>query len=260
MKALALSIYALTYAAAALLAGCGGSQPPIGAPGAMPQTRAIATHAERSGSWLSFSIPVAIHGKATANIFTRATLAGAAVRLQGRQAPAGARRGIYVAQYFGSSVLGYAKNNSGNGPPICSISGVSNVQDLATDTVGNLIVPNVYRVNVYRGPPMCGPPLATISDSYGQATDAAAVNAATGPIVVANMNGPGFVVVCTARSLKCAQLTPPSTGIGAVGGVAMDKNDNCWADAFNAAITGVDLIYWARCTGSGVIAPRVSRM
>jgi hypothetical protein len=35
--------------AAALLAGCGGSQPPIGAPGAMPQTSAIATHAEPGG-------------------------------------------------------------------------------------------------------------------------------------------------------------------------------------------------------------------
>ena len=39
-------------AAAALLAACGGSQPPIGAPGAMPQTRAIAAHAERGGSWM----------------------------------------------------------------------------------------------------------------------------------------------------------------------------------------------------------------
>ncbi len=38
-------------AAAAFLAGCGGSQPPIGAPGAMPQTSTIATQAERAGSW-----------------------------------------------------------------------------------------------------------------------------------------------------------------------------------------------------------------
>jgi hypothetical protein len=38
--------------AAAMLAGCGGSQPPIGAPGAMPQTFAIATHAERGTSWM----------------------------------------------------------------------------------------------------------------------------------------------------------------------------------------------------------------
>jgi hypothetical protein len=39
-------------AAAAMLAGCGGSQPPIGAPGAMPQSSANATHAAHGGSWM----------------------------------------------------------------------------------------------------------------------------------------------------------------------------------------------------------------
>lgn len=39
-------------AAAALLAACGGSQPPIDAPGAMPQTVALATHADRGKSWM----------------------------------------------------------------------------------------------------------------------------------------------------------------------------------------------------------------
>jgi hypothetical protein len=53
MKSLGLSCYAVTIgAASALLAGCGGSQPPIGAPGTMPQSRAITTHADRSGSWM----------------------------------------------------------------------------------------------------------------------------------------------------------------------------------------------------------------
>jgi hypothetical protein len=50
-----LARFALTIsAAAALLAACGGSQPPIGAPGALPQspTSAIATHAERGASWM----------------------------------------------------------------------------------------------------------------------------------------------------------------------------------------------------------------
>jgi hypothetical protein len=37
--------------AAALLAGCGGLQPPVGASGAMPQGHAIATH-DRGGSWI----------------------------------------------------------------------------------------------------------------------------------------------------------------------------------------------------------------
>lgn len=38
--------------AVAMLAGCGGSQPPVGAPDAMPQTSAIATHADRGKSWM----------------------------------------------------------------------------------------------------------------------------------------------------------------------------------------------------------------
>jgi hypothetical protein len=44
-----LANVALTIWAAALFAGCGGSRSPIGAPGAMPQSNAIATHAKRSG-------------------------------------------------------------------------------------------------------------------------------------------------------------------------------------------------------------------
>jgi hypothetical protein len=45
--------YALDIsAAAALLASCGGSPPPIGAPGAMLQSPTIATHADRGGSWM----------------------------------------------------------------------------------------------------------------------------------------------------------------------------------------------------------------
>jgi hypothetical protein len=45
--------YALSSCvAAAMLAGCGGSQPPIGAPGVIPQTSTIATHADRGKSWM----------------------------------------------------------------------------------------------------------------------------------------------------------------------------------------------------------------
>jgi hypothetical protein len=40
------------YLRSALFVGCGGSQPPIGAPGAMRQSHAIATHPERRGSWM----------------------------------------------------------------------------------------------------------------------------------------------------------------------------------------------------------------
>ncbi len=45
--------YALSMVAAAMLAGCGTSQPPNGVPGAMPQTSALATHGERGTSWMA---------------------------------------------------------------------------------------------------------------------------------------------------------------------------------------------------------------
>jgi len=35
-----------------MLAGCGGSQTPIGAPGAMPQGPAVATHGAHGRSWM----------------------------------------------------------------------------------------------------------------------------------------------------------------------------------------------------------------
>jgi hypothetical protein len=43
MRMTALGRFALAISAAALLAGCGGSQPPIGAPGAMPRDDRLVT-------------------------------------------------------------------------------------------------------------------------------------------------------------------------------------------------------------------------
>jgi hypothetical protein len=53
MTTLALSRFELCATlTAALLAGCGGSQPPIGVPGMMQQSSAIATHAAHGRSWI----------------------------------------------------------------------------------------------------------------------------------------------------------------------------------------------------------------
>ena len=53
MKSLGLSQYApCGCLSAALLAACGGSQPPIGAPGAIPQSHVATGLADRSGSWM----------------------------------------------------------------------------------------------------------------------------------------------------------------------------------------------------------------
>lgn len=47
-----LGRYVSSMGAAALLAGCGGSQPPIGSPGAVALTSTPATHADRGKSWM----------------------------------------------------------------------------------------------------------------------------------------------------------------------------------------------------------------
>jgi hypothetical protein len=53
MKSRELSRFALSVCAVTvMLAGCIASEPPIVAPGAMPQTSSIATHAERGTSWM----------------------------------------------------------------------------------------------------------------------------------------------------------------------------------------------------------------
>ena len=52
MNRLCFSRYAFSCVAAAMLTGCGGSQSPIGARGAVPQTAATAAHADRGTSWM----------------------------------------------------------------------------------------------------------------------------------------------------------------------------------------------------------------
>ena len=51
LSPVSLSLAGLAVSAYAL-AGCGGYQPPIGEPGTVPQSYAIATHAERGKSWM----------------------------------------------------------------------------------------------------------------------------------------------------------------------------------------------------------------
>jgi hypothetical protein len=53
MRSLGFSRYLLSISVVVvLLCACGGPQPPIGAPGASPQTAALATHAESGTSWM----------------------------------------------------------------------------------------------------------------------------------------------------------------------------------------------------------------
>jgi len=236
-----LSAAVCTTLAAALLASCSGGN--MGSmTSSVPGTQSGASKVQ------------ALHHAGAVSIIPRSVLPKTKMKLKGRQAPPQEMKGIYAAEFLGSSVLGYTKNNSSNSAAICNFGGVASVNNVATDTVGNLIVPNAFGgVIVGQGPDMCPTTTDTITDSYGQASDAASVNAESGPIVVGNILGPGYVVNCTVSSNSCTELTPGSAGIGEVAGVAMDKAGNCYADSYNAAFTAVEVTYWAGCTGTGTV-------
>ena len=146
--------YLLSIGAAVLLAGCGGSQPPIGAPGAMPQTTAIATHADRGKSWMA-----AGYGKKDL---------------------------LYISAQDGSAVyvLTYPK-----GKRVGTLTGLYRTQGLCSDTHGNVWVttygPTYATGTIVEYAHGGTTPIATLHDDYGP-PDACAVDANTGDLAVAN--------------------------------------------------------------------------
>jgi len=231
-----------TTVAAAFLASCSGngSSPSSSAPGgggSMPQGIKSTHHLEAlttAPKWL-------IHARQTHII----------------KAPASGVKGIASAEFFltTANVSVFPKNNSANGPAVCTDSTGSNINDLASDSSGNLIVPDAFSGVYVYAPPFtsssCGTLLGIITDSAGQASDAAAIDAATGTIVVGNIGGE--VELCTLSSLSCTTATSPN--MSTLAGVAMDKSGNCYADAFNTSGTVSLWTYSgtpsAPCTGSG---------
>ena len=144
--------------------------------------------------------------------------------------------GIYVSVFYGDNVLGYSAANRLNKMPLCSVSGVSNVNGIAVDGKGDLLVPNggSEYLTVYKGPTMCGKQIGLIADSYGQPADAAANDATSGPIVIANIRDDegyknGSISVCTRQGGCTVNLTNDS--MYEAGGVAISNNGDCWVDA-----------------------------
>jgi len=161
--------------------------------------------------------------------------------------------GIYVAEQS-DGIYGYHAKNKSNNPPICSISGPSNLSDIAVDGKRNLIVPDggTRSVIIYSGPGMCGSKLGSFADPYGQPSDASSADATSGTLAVANIFDnsyqPGSISVCTLAAGCTRNLTASS--MYQVAGVAMDKHGNCWASAIDSA-GAATLTYFAGCTGSG---------
>ncbi len=227
-----------------LFAGCTGNNPSPSS--AMPSAGSAVQFDNARPQWSKYATIVPARLRPTGPM-----------RLRGRQAPLSAIRGIYASEYYGSSILGYPHKNRPNGPPTCSVSPASYVHDVAVDGQGNLIDPDggTHTIIVYSGASMCGPLLGTIADPYGQPSDAASANAATGTIAVANVfdnsDAAGSISLCTMSGGCTSNLTNPN--MYKVAGVAMDKKGNCWASALNES-SGATLTYFAGCTGAGVAA------
>ncbi|MBV8067861.1 MAG: hypothetical protein JO113_07780, partial [Candidatus Eremiobacteraeota bacterium] len=169
-----------TTVAAALLAACSsnGSTSSSAIPGA-GSGMSNASHwmgkapmVPMNGHW----VPLLHHG----NIYEAIP-----VRIQNgkvkQNPPPGPTKGLYVQQFFTTtnSVEGYPKNNSANGPPDCTIASGTNVNDFGVDRNGVIIVPAAFSgIQIYQPPVtagVCGSLVATIPESGGQATSAAAL-------------------------------------------------------------------------------------
>jgi hypothetical protein len=166
--------------------------------------------------------------------------------------------GIYAGEFYGTSVFGYQRKNTGNNPPSCTIGGVAYVNGLAVDGVGNLIEPDggTRSVNIWQGPGMCGSLVGTIADPYGQPSDASSPDAVNGTVIVGNIfdnsSASGSISICTLSSATCStNLT--NTNMYKVAGVAMDNSGNCWASSEDVS-GAAHLTYFAGCAGGGTAA------
>jgi hypothetical protein len=172
-----------------------------------------------------------------------------------RAAPDSLRKGVYVAEYYTNTILGYDwATLQKNRPPICSIP-AAYVVNVATDPFGNLVDPDggSRQVTVFRGPKMCGAELGSFADAAGQPSDAATLDAATGTIYVANLQASlqlyGNVSVCTLAA-GCTGLLSSKAIAGQLFAVAEDPAGNVYASGYaNASGSGASLVWWKHGAG-----------
>jgi hypothetical protein len=170
-----------------------------------------------------------------------------------RVRPAAAKAGLYVGEFYGNTVYGF--RSSGKGAALCTIGGVSSVNDVASDAKGDVIEPDGGGRLIRVFGPQCAPSLGSVSDPYGQPADAMSANAATGLIAIANIFGPngtnGSISLCSLKGGCTTNLTNPN--MHEVAGVAISKGGDCWASAIDAN-GHANLTYFKSCSGSGTTA------
>jgi hypothetical protein len=179
--------------------------------------------------------------------------------LVGKEAPASAKRGIYVNEGNGTSIFGYLMPNQQNESPSCTAPySVNSASDIAADNQGDVIVPNgAGEIIIGQGPSMCGPVAATINDGYGGGLyDASSSDALHGIIAVStgpiSLDTPGGIAICSVAYGCTNELTNSATFFPL--GVAIDAKGNCWEDGVNSSMAGVTLTEFVGCSGGGVEA------
>jgi hypothetical protein len=213
MKTLRCCVSMSSIGVAVVLAGCGGSG---SATGSLTPAGALSPR---------FSAPL------------RRSLTGAA-----------ATKGIYVSPYQGG-IFGYRIDRR-RAKHVCV---VKDDAEASADRQGNLIATGPERtITVFEGPRLCGPELGSLSDPFGGPVAAASADAATGPIVVANVYDasltPGSLSICTLSGGCAKNLT--NAAMDEVAGVALAKNGDCWASAVDSAGKAT-LTYFKHCSGAG---------
>ncbi len=224
-----------------MLAGCGGSQPPIGAPGAMPQSSLTAQYVAPSGSWIK---------SGTSHVTP----------------PRVRSDKLYVdVEINGSSsevIYGYRLRH-GQLKQICTVPGITYANNVSVDARGRPLIPDnaAKSVTVFNGPGLCDNELGSLTDPYGQPVNASSINAATGIVAVANIFDtssagdtlkPGSISVCSLSGGCKINLTNPN--MFELCCVLVAKNGDCWASALNHSITAGTLTYFKQCSGSGKAA------
>lgn len=140
-------------AAAAMLAGCGGSQPLIGNTGAMPQGRAISTRPDAGRSWMNPTakreplLYVSSSDNYQVYVYTypKAKLVG---KLVGFNLPAGlcsdGKGNVFITNYNGANIIEYAH---GGTKPVATLSDPgTHPSGCAIDpTTGNLAVTGILK-------------------------------------------------------------------------------------------------------------------
>jgi hypothetical protein len=140
-------------AAAAMLTGCGGSQSPIGAPGAMPQSRANAQHANPGGSWM---LPEAKSEDL-----------------------------LYISNVATISVYTYRTRRL-----VGTLTGFGYAWGLCTDKSGDVFVTDWSNEQIYEYAHGGTAPIDTL-DEPNYRPDDCSVDLTTGKLAVTNYSGPG---------------------------------------------------------------------